>query len=81
MAAADRNVQFEKISGKVHAAREKTTAAWQKTRDQLASEVANAKDKALRSCQSPREQGADRAGRSVRAVARGPRQAAEGLTR
>jgi hypothetical protein len=46
MAAADRNAQFEKISGKVDAAREKTTAAWRKTRDELASEVANAKDKA-----------------------------------
>ena len=46
MAEADRNAQFEKISGKAEAAREKTTAAWQKTRDELASEVANAKDKA-----------------------------------
>ena len=49
MAEADRNAQnaqFEKISGKVQAAKEKTTAAWQKTRDDLASEVANAKDKA-----------------------------------
>jgi len=46
MAEADRNAQFEKISGKVQAAKEKTTAAWQKTRDELASEVANAKDKA-----------------------------------
>jgi predicted Holliday junction resolvase-like endonuclease len=46
MAEADRNAQFQKISGKVEAAREKTTAAWQKTRDELASEVANAKDKA-----------------------------------
>ena len=46
MAEADRNAQFQKISGKVEAAREKTTAAWQKTRDELASEVAHAKDKA-----------------------------------
>lgn len=46
MAEADRNAQFEKISGKVEAAREKTTAAWQKTRHELASQVANAKDKA-----------------------------------
>jgi gas vesicle protein len=46
MAEADRNGQFEKISGKVQAAKEKTTAAWQKTRDELASEVADAKDKA-----------------------------------
>jgi predicted Holliday junction resolvase-like endonuclease len=46
MAEADRNAQFQNISGKVEAAREKTAAAWQKTRDELASEVANAKDKA-----------------------------------
>jgi predicted Holliday junction resolvase-like endonuclease len=46
MAEADRNAQFQKISGKVEAAKAKTTAAWQKTRDELASEVANAKDKA-----------------------------------
>jgi predicted Holliday junction resolvase-like endonuclease len=46
MTEADRNAQFQKISGKVEAATEKTTAAWQKTRDELASEVANAKDKA-----------------------------------
>ena len=46
MAEADRNAQFQKISGKVEAAREKTAAAWQKTRDELASDVANAKDKA-----------------------------------
>jgi|GEM_PF-2148732 len=46
MAEADRNAQFQKISGKVEAAREKTTAAWQKTRDELASEAAKAKDKA-----------------------------------
>ena len=30
MAEADRNGQFQKISGKVEAAREKTTAAWQR---------------------------------------------------
>jgi predicted Holliday junction resolvase-like endonuclease len=47
MAEVDRNAQFQKISSKVEAAREKTTAAWQKTRDELASEVANAKDKAV----------------------------------
>jgi predicted Holliday junction resolvase-like endonuclease len=46
MAEADRNAKFQKISGKVEAAREKTTAAWQNARDELASEVANAKDKA-----------------------------------
>jgi gas vesicle protein len=46
MAQDDRNTEFRKISGKVEAAREKTTAAWQKTRGELASEVANAKDKA-----------------------------------
>ena len=46
MGEADRYAQFEKISGKVEAAKEKTTAAWQKTRDELASEVANAKDNA-----------------------------------
>lgn len=57
MAEADRNAQFQKISGTVDAAREKTTAAWQKTRDELASEVANAKDEASESCRSRREQG------------------------
>ena len=46
MAEADRNAQFQKISDKAEAAKEKTTAAWQKTRDELAGEVANAKDKA-----------------------------------
>jgi hypothetical protein len=46
MGEADRNAQFEKISGKAQAAKEKTTAAWQKTRDELAAEVANAKHKA-----------------------------------
>ena len=30
MGEADRNAQFEKISGKVQATKEKTTAAWQK---------------------------------------------------
>jgi len=30
MGEADRNAQFEKISGKVEAAKEKTTAAWQR---------------------------------------------------
>jgi predicted Holliday junction resolvase-like endonuclease len=46
MAEADRNAQLQKISGKVETARERATAAWQKTRDELTSEVANAKDKA-----------------------------------
>jgi hypothetical protein len=46
MAEVDRNAQFEKISGTVQAAKERTTAAWQKTRDELTSEVANAKDNA-----------------------------------
>jgi hypothetical protein len=46
MAQADRSAQFRKISGKVDAARENTTAALQKARDELASEVANAKDTA-----------------------------------
>jgi uncharacterized protein YjbJ (UPF0337 family) len=46
MGEADRNAQFEKMSGKVQTAKERTTAAWQKTRDELASDVANAKGKA-----------------------------------
>jgi predicted Holliday junction resolvase-like endonuclease len=45
MAEVDRNAQIQKVSGKVEAAREKTSAAWQKTRDELASEIPNAKDK------------------------------------
>jgi hypothetical protein len=46
MAQADRNAQFRKISGKVDAARENTTAAFQKAGDELASEVVDAKDRA-----------------------------------
>ena len=46
MPDADQNAQFQEISRQVEAARKKTTAAWQKTRDELASEVVNAKGKA-----------------------------------